>query len=97
MAAVKAGGDRQELHEAIRVHSIEAGKMVKEHGKANDLIQRIKKDPLFAKVADRIDALLSPSDFIGRAPRQVDEFLEKIRPLIENMDNSTSSKDEITV
>ncbi len=83
MAAVKAGGDRQELHEAIRRHSIEAGRMVKEHGRENDLICRLKGDPLFAKIADRIDAILEPSKFTGRAPQQVDEFLEsKVRPVL---------------
>lgn len=50
MAAVKSGGDRQELHEAIREHSMEAGRLVKEQGKDNDLIERIRKDPRFASV-----------------------------------------------
>ncbi len=73
MAAVKSGGDRQGLHERIRTHSTEAAKQVKELGKPNDLIDRIKSDKAFAKVD--IDALLDPATFIGRAPQQVDEFL----------------------
>ena len=73
MAAVKSGGDRQKLHEAIRTHSVEAAKQVKELGKPNDLIARIKSDKSFAKLD--IDALLDPSTFVGRAPQQVDEFL----------------------
>jgi len=73
MAAVKAGGDRQDLHERIRRHSLAAGEQVKVHGRDNDLIDRLKADEALAKVD--VDALLDPTDFIGRAPRQVDEFL----------------------
>jgi len=73
MAAVQAGGDRQELHEKIRTHSQAAGTRVKREGKPNDLIDRLKADPAFSKVD--IDGLLDPSAFIGRAPEQVDEFL----------------------
>ncbi len=73
MAAVAAGGDRQELHERIRKHSMAAAEHVKLHGKANDLIERLKGDAAFAAVD--IDSLLDPRAFIGRSPRQVDEFL----------------------
>jgi adenylosuccinate lyase len=73
MAAVKAGGDRQELHERIRRHSQAAAEQVKVHGRPNDLLQRLKSDPAFAKID--IDATLDPAAFIGRAPQQVDEFL----------------------
>ncbi len=73
MAAVKAGGDRQDLHERIRQHSVAAGEQVKVHGRPNDLIARLKADRAFAKVD--IDGLLRPADFIGRAPQQVDEFI----------------------
>jgi len=80
MAAVKAGGDRQELHERIRRHSMEASRQVKEFGRANDLVERMKADEAFAAVD--IDALLTPSAFIGRAPRQVDEFLAaEVQPI----------------
>jgi adenylosuccinate lyase len=74
MAAVKAGGDRQDLHERIRIHSQQAAHRVKAEGKDNDLLDRLKTDPAFASVD--IDRLLDPATFIGRAPRQVDEFLE---------------------
>jgi len=73
MAAVKAGGDRQELHERIRGHALAAGERVKVHGQANDLIERIKADEGFAKVD--LAAALDPAAFVGRAPQQVDEFI----------------------
>jgi adenylosuccinate lyase len=82
MAAVKAGGDRQTLHEAIRRHSQEAARRIKMEGKANDLLARLKADPAFAKVD--IEAELDPKRFIGRAPEQVDEFLaDHVRPVLE--------------
>jgi adenylosuccinate lyase len=82
MAAVKAGGDRQALHEKIRRHSQEAARQVKVEGGVNDLLERLKKDKAFAKVD--IDAELAPERFVGRAPEQVDEFLAQfIRPVLE--------------
>ncbi len=75
MAAVRAGGNRQELHEAIREHSMEAGKRVKAEGAKNDLLDRLAADPLFAKVAPKFHEILAPSSFVGRAPQQVDDFL----------------------
>jgi len=81
---VKAGGDRQELHEVIRVHSMDAGAVVKGQGKPNDLIERIRKDPMFAAVHSKLDAMIDPSLFVGRAPQQVDEFVaEEIDPVLE--------------
>ena len=80
-AGVQAGGDRQELHERIRVHSQEAARQVKELGKPNDLIERLQKDPAFANVD--ISSALDAERYIGRAPEQVDAFLsEIIMPLI---------------
>jgi adenylosuccinate lyase len=73
MAAVKAGGDRQDLHERIRRHSLAAGEQAKVHGRPNDLIDRLKADPAFAGVD--FGAVLDPMAFVGRAPQQVDEFL----------------------
>jgi len=73
MAAVQAGGDRQELHEQIRLHSQAAAQQVKGEGKPNDLIERIKSDEAFSSLD--IDTLLDPSAFVGRAPQQVDDFL----------------------
>ncbi len=76
MAGVRAGGDRQDLHEKIRIHSIEAGRQVKEHGCPNDLIDRLKSEPSFAQVD--LSGALDPKRFIGRAPEQVDRFIQEI-------------------
>ncbi|MBN2450053.1 MAG: adenylosuccinate lyase, partial [Lentisphaeria bacterium] len=84
MACVRAGGDRQDLHEAIRKHAMEAARRVKEQGNENDLLDRIRNDPLFAAVHDRLDALMDPLRFVGRAPQQVDEFLARVvNPLLQ--------------
>ena len=83
MEAVRRGGDRQTLHEAIRVHSVAAGARVKEEGAENDLLERLVGDPLFASVAGDLDALCDPRRFVGRAPRQVEEFLaDEVRPAL---------------
>ena len=76
MAAVKAGGNRQQLHEKIRQHSQAAAEQVKKLGKKNDLIERLKADKAFAKV--NFAMVLKPSSFIGRAPQQVDEFARDV-------------------
>ncbi len=82
MAAVKAGGDRQTLHERVREHSQAAARRVKAEGGENDLLDRLKGDEAFAQVD--IDAELDPSRFVGRAPEQVDEFLaEHVRPVLK--------------
>lgn len=73
MAGVQAGGDRQELHESIRIHSVDAAEQVKEHGRANDLIERLEGDPLYAGID--LKSTLDASRYIGRAPQQVDEFV----------------------
>lgn len=78
MAAVTAGGDRQELHERIRRHSVEAARMVKEEGQPNDLLDRLAADPAFSMVRDRLVQSTNPARFVGRAPHQVDEFLEQV-------------------
>jgi len=84
MEAVKLGGDRQELHERIRVHSMEAAKIVKLEAKANDLLERIANDPIFAVVKDKLAEILDVKQFIGRAPEQVYEFMDEyINPLLE--------------
>jgi len=83
MRAVKHGGNRQELHERIREHSMEAGKQVKEKGLPNDLIERIVADPMFHLTREEIASELDPTLYIGRCPSQVDEFLsECVRPAI---------------
>jgi adenylosuccinate lyase len=76
MAGVKAGGNRQELHEKVRLHSQAAVAQVKQFGRANDLIGRLKADVSFAKVD--LDKLLEPKAYIGRAPQQVDEFIRNV-------------------
>ena len=84
MEAVKAGGDRQELHEKIRQFSMEAGRRVKEQGLDNNLISLIETDESFRLGKNKIQELLDARNFIGRAPEQVDEFLaEHIYPLLE--------------
>jgi adenylosuccinate lyase len=75
MAAVQAGGDRQTLHERIRVHSQAAAKAVKQEGRDNDLLERLAADPAFEGVRDVLDSLADPQRFIGRAPEQVSEFV----------------------
>jgi len=76
MAAVKAGGNRQHLHEKIRQHSQAAADQVKKFGKPNDLIGRLKADPAFGKVDFK--AVLDPKTYVGRAPRQTDEFIRDV-------------------
>ena len=75
MACVKAGGDRQDLHEGIRLHSMAAAQQVKEYGRPNDLIERIRADARFAAVHASLDSLLEPAAFVGRAPQQVEDFV----------------------
>ncbi len=77
MAMVRKGGDRQELHERIRVHSQAAAAEVKERGRPNDLLDRIRADEAFAPIRGELDALLDPATFVGRAPQQVRAFLAR--------------------
>ena len=77
MAAVKKGGDRQDLHERIRRYSMEAQKGVKIDGKENDLLLRIEADKVFGLSKSDLARLFNPADFVGRAPRQVSEFIEE--------------------
>ncbi len=86
MEAVKAGGDRQDLHERIRVHAQEAGHRVKHLGLENDLLDRLRDDPAFAAVKDRLtdDDLLDPMKYVGRSVEQTERFIaEVIEPLRE--------------
>ncbi len=83
MEAVKHGGDRQELHEQIRMHSMEAGKRVKVDGETNDLIERIAADPLFGMSLEALKAVLEPRNYIGRSSEQVVEFIEnEVKPVL---------------
>ncbi|MFV0517172.1 MAG: adenylosuccinate lyase [Aminipila sp.] len=88
MDAVKLGGDRQELHERIREHSMEAGKQVKVEGKENDLLNRIANDPAFNMSLEQLESIMDPANFVGRAPQQTEEFLKEIiNPiLVKNKD-----------
>ena len=88
MDAVKKGGDRQELHEKIRQHSMAAGAVVKIEGGKNDLVDRIAADPAFMTTKEEILAILKPSNFVGRAPEQTADFLaEVVKPILdENKD-----------
>lgn len=100
MEGVRHGGDRQDLHEAIRTHSMEAAKVVKAEGKPNDLLDRLAKDPLFEKVAPMFKDILNPKLFIGRAPSQVSDYLQNtVRPLIAKLSSQVkeASEDEIRV
>ena len=100
MECVKAGGDRQELHEAIREHSMKAAYRVKAEGAANDLLERIAKDARFEAVHGGLDKLLDPSLFTGCCVEQVDEFLEEVvDPLLKRFEGvlQIESKDKVSV
>ena len=84
MDAVKRGGNRQELHERIRVLSQQAGAHVKDEGKPNDLIDLMAADPAFGMTKEELSVHLEPARYIGRCPEQVEEFLaEEVRPVLE--------------
>lgn len=98
MDAVKAGGDRQELHERIRQHSMDAGRVVKEEGKPNDLIDRIAADSKFNLTKKQIEASMDPKLFIGRAPQQTEEFFEEfIDPILNEHKDYIGLQAEINV
>lgn len=98
MDAVKRGGDRQQLHERIRVHSIEAGRRVKEEGAENDLLERIAGDEMFGVTLDELKAILEPSRYVGRAPEQVSEFIaEAVEPVLEQYKDKLGLIAEINV
>ena len=98
MAGVKAGGDRQELHEIIREHSMEAIKQLKLEGKPNDLIDRLKADPAIAKLGLDIDSLLDPATFVGRAVEQTDEFIAGlVDPLREQYANHLGETEDLNI
>ena len=98
MECVKAGGDRQELHERIRVLSMEAGKHVKQEGGENDLLELIKQDSSFAAVHGRLDSILDAKNFVGRAPEQTVEFIqEEIVPILEKHKTLLGESGEVRV
>jgi adenylosuccinate lyase len=96
MAGVRSGGDRQELHEVIRRHSQDAAKVVKTEGKANDLLDRLRNDPAFAKV--NLGQVMNPRQYVGRAPEQVDAFIMKVvEPIRERYRNVLGQRVELKV
>ncbi|KAI4453665.1 adenylosuccinate lyase [Holotrichia oblita] len=84
MECVKAGGNRQTLHEIIRIHSMESAKRVKEKGEDNNLISLIKADDNFKPIHKSIDSILKPENFIGLAPQQTEEYVRHIKQLLLN-------------
>lgn len=98
MDAVKRGGDRQSLHEKLRVYSREAARLVKEEGAPNNLIDLIAADPEFMTSKDEIMKLLEPSNFIGRSAEQVDEFISGyVRPILDENREALGEKPELNV
>jgi adenylosuccinate lyase len=98
MDAVKAGGDRQELHERIRELSMAAGKRVKEEGAENDLLDRIAADPMFHMKREDLEKCMDPNRYVGRAPQQVDEYLsEVIQPILDSHKEMLGVKADIEV
>ena len=97
MESVKRGGDRQALHEALRVHSHAAAAKVKLEGGKNDLIDRIAQDDLFPLTKEEIEAHLDPKKYIGRSVSQVDEFLANVIAPILDRYNGEEIKSELKV
>ena len=98
MAAVKKGGDRQELQERISVHSMAAGEVDKQAGGKNDLIDRIAADPAFMMTKEEILATMKPENFVGRAPQQTADFLsEVIKPILDSNKDLLGINVEINV
>ena len=98
MDAVKAGGDRQELHERIRELSMEAGKNVKVNGEENNLLELIAADPAFGLSLEDLKKTMEPSRYVGRAPEQVDAFLgQVVKPILEKYSDILGEKAEINV
>ena len=98
MDAVKAGGDRQELHEKIRQLSMEAGKNVKQEGKENNLLELIAADDEFPMTLPELQALMEPSRYTGRSASQVEEFIQEIvQPILDENQEILGMKSEINV
>ena len=92
------GADRQECHEKLRVLSHQAGFVVKQEGKENDLVERIQQDEYFKPIWNDIDKLLDPKTFVGRAPQQVEEFIqEEVKPILAKYQGQLGTKVELNV
>ena len=98
MECVKAGGDRQDLHERIRVLSMQASKNVKLNGKENNLIELVKNDKLFQAIWDKLDEILDPKNFIGRSSEQVEEFIsQEIDPILSKHEQLLGEHGDVRV
>ncbi len=98
MECVKAGGDRQELHERLRVLSMQAARIVKEEGGENDLLSRIEEDPMFEAVHGKLERIVDAKKFIGRAPAQTEEFIEEnIAPVLMRNRRFLGAKSHVMV
>ncbi|HHZ05787.1 MAG TPA: adenylosuccinate lyase [Clostridiales bacterium] len=98
MDAVQRGGDRQELHERIREHSMAASRVVKEDGGENDLLERIANDPIFGVTLDELVSIISPEKYVGCAPMQTTEFLKNcVEPALVPYKDLETEKAEINV
>jgi adenylosuccinate lyase len=98
MDAVKRGGDRQQLHEHIRQHSMAASKVVKEEGGKNDLLQRIAGDPIFGVTLEELNEVVKPEKYVGCAPQQTEEFLqETVAPVLAQYEDVPEDAVAITV
>ena len=98
MEGVKRGGDRQELHEAVRRHSHAASAQIKEHGADNDLLDRLAEDPVIDMTREELDAIIDIPKFVGRAPEQVDEFVAaEVDPVLERHANRLDAQSDVQV
>jgi adenylosuccinate lyase len=96
--AVNAGADRQAVHEIIRGHSIAAARAMKDEGKANDMLERLAKDPAFPVASEDLAAVTDPMRFVGRAPQQVEDFLaDVIQPILLAAGEAAPAKEEVRV
>jgi adenylosuccinate lyase len=92
MRSVKRGGDRQDLHERVRQHSVAAGARIKGEGLPSDLLDRIAADDVFGVTREELEDALRPELYVGRAPQQVDEFLEEwVRPVLDRYSSEVGS------
>jgi adenylosuccinate lyase len=92
------GGNRQELHEIIRTLSMQSSKVVKEEGGRNDLVDRIASEPVFGLTKEDIMKILEPKNFVGRAPQQVEEYIEQyVKPVLDENKDSIIGHTELTV
>lgn len=97
MEAVKAGADRQDVHEAVRQASFQAAASIKNGGE-NDLKDRLAKEPILSGVAGRLDEILDPARYVGRAPEQVDEYLaEEVQPVLDRYADLIGAEGEVRV